>query len=266
MTMISDSAMLSELSAEFPGYEFSTQRTWEGVSLIAVRQKGSARSGLYVVITPDLDEMRRTLLDNTGLESTGLEDERPRTVAEGPPAIDDRARTGSATLRASPCSGRRSCRGYADRVEIVVDDLTGPQIARFLDEHVREMLSITPPESKHALDLEMLRGPGITFWSVMDGGTVVGCGALKRLDARHAEVKSMRTLAARQRSGIASMMLEHIITEARRMGFTRLSLETGSAEFFAPARRLYQKFGFEYCEPFADYRPDPLSVFLTRTL
>jgi len=148
----------------------------------------------------------------------------------------------------------------------VVDDLTGPQIASFLDEHVREMLSITPPESKHALDLDMLRGPGITFWSVMDDGTVVGCGALKRLDARHAEVKSMRTLAARQRSGIASMMLEHIITEARRMGFTRLSLETGSAEFFAPARRLYQKFGFEYCEPFADYRPDPLSVFLTRTL
>lgn len=78
----------------------------------------------------------------------------------------------------------------------MVDDLTGPQIASFLDEHVREMLSITPPESKHALDLETLRGPGITFWSVMDGSTVVGCGALKRLDARHAEVKSMRTLAA----------------------------------------------------------------------
>ena len=81
----------------------------------------------------------------------------------------------------------------------MVDDLTGPQIASFLDEHVREMLSITPPESKHALDLETLREPGITFWSVMDGGTVVGCGALKRLDARHAEVKSMRTLAVRQR-------------------------------------------------------------------
>jgi putative acetyltransferase len=95
---------------------------------------------------------------------------------------------------------------------------------------------------------------------------VVGCGALKRLDAEHAEVKSMRTLGARKRSGIASMMLEHIITEARRMGFTRLSLETGSAEFFAPARRLYEKFGFSYCEPFADYRPDPLSVFLTRAL
>src|ERR1043166_8639318 len=96
MTMISDSAMLSELAAEFPGYEFSTQRTWEGVSLIAVRQKGSARSGLYVVITPDFDEMRRTLLDSTGLDSTGPRQHRargrePRTVAEGRPAIDDRA-------------------------------------------------------------------------------------------------------------------------------------------------------------------------------
>jgi putative acetyltransferase len=151
-------------------------------------------------------------------------------------------------------------------MRIVVDDLTGPQIARFLEEHVAEMLSVSPPESKHALDLDALRAPGITFWSVMDGGEVVGCGALKRLHAGHAEVKSMRTLAARKRSGIGSLVLGHIIAEARRMGFTRLSLETGSAEFFAPARRLYQKFGFTYCEPFADYRPDPLSVFLTRTL
>ncbi len=148
----------------------------------------------------------------------------------------------------------------------MVDDLAGPQIAAFLDEHVREMLSISPPESKHALDLDGLRRPGITFWSAMDGDAVVGCGAIKRLDASHAEVKSMRTTPTRKRSGIASLMLEHIITEARRMGFTRLSLETGSAEFFLPARRLYEKFGFEYCEPFADYRPDPHSVFLTRAL
>jgi putative acetyltransferase len=151
-------------------------------------------------------------------------------------------------------------------MRIVVDDLTGPQIARFLEEHVREMRATTPPESKHALDLDALRGPDITFWTALDGGTVVGCGALKRLDASHAEVKSMRTLAARKRTGIASEILGHIIAEARRMGFTRLSLETGSAEFFAPARKLYEKFGFRYCGPFGDYRPDPLSVFLTRTL
>jgi putative acetyltransferase len=151
-------------------------------------------------------------------------------------------------------------------VKIVVDDLSGPEIARFLDEHVQEMRSITPPESKHALDLEGLRKPEITFWSVVDGDTLVGCGAIKRLDASHAEVKSMRTAPTRKRSGIASLLLEHIITEAKRMGFTRLSLETGAAEFFLPARTLYEKFGFLCCQPFADYQPDPYSVFMTRVL
>jgi putative acetyltransferase len=151
-------------------------------------------------------------------------------------------------------------------VRIVVDDLSGPEIAEFLDEHVQEMRSITPLESKHALDLDGLRQPEITFWSVLDGDILVGCGAIKRLDADHAELKSMRTASDRQRSGIASLLMEHIIAEARRMGFTRMSLETGSAEFFRPARNLYQKFGFDFCEPFADYKPDPHSVYMTRTL
>ena len=128
-------------------------------------------------------------------------------------------------------------------MQIVVDDLSGPQIAEFLDEHVQEMRAITPLESKHALDLDGLRGPGITFWSVLDGDTLVGCGALK-----------------------PSRLLEHILAEARRIGYTRVSLETGSAEFFRPARSLYEKFGFGYCEPFADYRLDPHSVFMTRVL
>lgn len=151
-------------------------------------------------------------------------------------------------------------------MEIVVDDLRGAQIVRFLEEHVRQMRSITPPESKHALDLDALRAPEVTFWSVRDGQAVVGCGAIKRLDAGHAELKSMRTAASLTRSGIASLLLERIIGEARRMGFTRLSLETGSAEFFLPARRLYEKFGFAPCAPFADYRPDENSVFMTRAL
>ncbi len=151
-------------------------------------------------------------------------------------------------------------------MKIVLDDLSGPEIAGFLDEHVQEMRSTTPLESKHALDLDGLRRPEITFWSVMDGDSLVGCGAIKRLDPDHAEVKSMRTAPAHKRSGTASLLLEHIITEARRMGFTRLSLETGATEFFLPARKLYEKFGFDYCEPFADYRPDPYSVFMTKTL
>ncbi|MGP3988385.1 GNAT family N-acetyltransferase [Streptomyces sp. 3N207] len=149
---------------------------------------------------------------------------------------------------------------------IAVDDLSGPEIAEFLEEHVQQMRSLTPLESKHALDLDGLRKPEVTFWSALEEDTLVGCGALKMLDPSHAELKSMRTRPIRQRSGIASMLLRHIIAEAEAMGFTRLSLETGSAEFFLPARRLYEKFGFQYCEPFADYRPDPNSAFMTRTM
>ena len=151
-------------------------------------------------------------------------------------------------------------------MEIVVDDLSGPRIAAFLDEHVQQMRAITPPESKFALDLDALRQPSITFWSVWDGDDLVGCAALKRLDAGHAELKSMRTAPARQRSGIASTLLAHIIAEARASGFTRLSLETGTHEFFAPARKLYEKFGFQYCEPFGDYRPSPHNTFMSRSL
>ncbi|MFI9559748.1 GNAT family N-acetyltransferase [Nonomuraea endophytica] len=151
-------------------------------------------------------------------------------------------------------------------MRIVVDDLSGVWIAEFLDEHVRQMRDLSPPESTHALDLDGLRRPEVTFWSMLDGETVVGCGAVKRLDAGHAELKSMRTAVDRQRGGIASRLLEHILGEARGMGFGRVSLETGSEEFFLPARRLYERFEFGYCDPFAGYRPDPNSVFMTRLL
>jgi putative acetyltransferase len=151
-------------------------------------------------------------------------------------------------------------------VKIVVDDLSGPEIAEFLEEHVQEMRSITPLESKHALDLDGLRKPEITFWSMWDDDTLVGCAAIKRLDAGHAELKSMRTAPSRKRSGIASLLLEHAITEATHMGLARMSLETGASDFFHPARKLYEKHGFAYCEPFAAYRLDPYSVFMTRAL
>ncbi|MET9251698.1 GNAT family N-acetyltransferase [Nonomuraea sp. NPDC003709] len=151
-------------------------------------------------------------------------------------------------------------------MNIVVDDLSSPQIAEFLNEHVGEMRSITPPGSAHALDLDGLRTPEVTFWSMRDGESVVGCGAIKRLNAVHAELKSMRTASARKRSGIASLLMEHILAEAKSMGFTRLSLETGATDFFLPARKLYERFGFGYCDPFGDYRSDPNSVFMTRPL
>jgi putative acetyltransferase len=151
-------------------------------------------------------------------------------------------------------------------VKIIVDDLTGPEIAAFLQAHVDEMIAVTPPQSKHALDLAGLRVPEVTFWSVMDGDTLVGCGAIKAIDADHAEVKSMRTAPTHKRRGIASMMLDHLTTEAKRMGFSRLSLETGSFEFFVPARTLYEQNGFEYCGPFGDYIFDPNSVYMTKVL
>lgn len=151
-------------------------------------------------------------------------------------------------------------------MRIDVDDLSGPEIAAFLAEHVEQMRAVTPVESKHALDLDGLRRPEVTFWSVTDEGILVGCGAIKLLEPGHAEVKSMRTAAPRQRSGVASLILAHIITEAQRMGLARLSLETGSADFFRPARTLYEKFAFQYCETFADYRPSPHNVFMTRSI
>ena len=149
-------------------------------------------------------------------------------------------------------------------MNIVVDDLSGPDVAAFLSGHVQQMRSITPTEFAFALNLDELRKPDVTFWTVWDEGVLVGCAALKRLDAAgHAELKSMRTATDRLRSGVASRLLEHIIAEARRMGVTRISLETGTDEFFAPARRLYAKFGFTPCPPFGGYEPSEHNTFMT---
>ena len=146
------------------------------------------------------------------------------------------------------------------------DDLTGPEVRELLEEHLRTMRAISPPDSVHALDLAGLRRPEITFWTVWDGGELVGCGALKELDPTHGEVKSMRTATAHRRKGVARAMLEHIVAEAHARHYTRLSLETGSRAAFTPAHRLYESFGFTSCGPFADYAPDPNSVFYTRAL
>jgi putative acetyltransferase len=149
---------------------------------------------------------------------------------------------------------------------IKIDDLAGPEIQRLLQEHLDSMYSLSPPESVHALDLDALRGPDITFWSVWDANDLLGCGALKELDPFHGEIKSMRIADAHRRKGVAKRLLEYIIDEARRRGYERLSLETGSTAAFEPARNLYSAFGFTYCEPFADYVPDPNSSFMTLDL
>ncbi len=151
-------------------------------------------------------------------------------------------------------------------MRIDLDDLTSPEAIAFLEDHVTELRAISPPESTHALDLEGLRAPGVVFWAAREGDAVVGCAALKAHSDTHAEVKSMRTAAARARQGVATRLLDTVLAHARDAGFRRISLETGAEPFFAPARALYARHGFVECEPFADYRPDPLSVFMTREL
>jgi putative acetyltransferase len=151
-------------------------------------------------------------------------------------------------------------------MRIELDDLTRPQVQALLREHLENMYAVSPPESVHALGLDALRKPDVTFWSVWEGDRLLGCGALKALDARHGEIKSMRTAPAHRRRGVARVVLQHIIDEARRRRYERLSLETGSMDAFLPAQRLYESFGFEYCAPFADYVLDPNSVFMTKRL
>lgn len=151
-------------------------------------------------------------------------------------------------------------------MHIKLDDLQGKEIAELLAEHIRDMQATSPPESKHALDLEGLRHPDISFWTIWHGQALAGCAALKKLDDFHAEIKSMRTARTNLRQGVACQMLQHIINEAQLKGYQRLSLETGSMPYFAPARALYLKFGFIECPPFAAYKQDPNSVFMTLAL
>jgi putative acetyltransferase len=151
-------------------------------------------------------------------------------------------------------------------MDIREDDLTGPQIIALLREHLAHMHAITPPGSVYALDVERLRASTVTFWSAWEGDDLVGCGALKELDPTSGEIKSMRTPAAHRRRGIAARLLEHIIEVARQRGYTHLYLETGITPAFAPARALYERYGFAYRGPFGDYTDDPHSAFMEKRL
>jgi putative acetyltransferase len=149
-------------------------------------------------------------------------------------------------------------------MNIKLDDLSGPEIHALLEEHLRNMRSISPPESVHALDLCGLRKPEISFWTAWSGEQLLGCGALKEITEDHGEVKSMCTAIGQRRKGVAKAVLAHIVNEATARGYQRLSLETGSQDAFEPARKLYESFGFAYCAPFGTYQEDANSVFMTR--
>ena len=148
-------------------------------------------------------------------------------------------------------------------MQIVLDDLTSIEIMEFLKEHLFEVSLYLPPESIHVIDIGSLQKPNITFWSIWDKSRIVGCGALKELNPKHAEIKSMRIALTHRKKGVASRLLKYIIDEARKRNYSQLSVETGSMDAFLPARRLYMKHGFQYCEPFGEYIEDPNSVFMT---
>jgi putative acetyltransferase len=151
-------------------------------------------------------------------------------------------------------------------MNIKLDDLSGAQIQELLRAHLANLAELSPPESMHALNLDGLRRSDVTFWSVWEGDALMGCGALKELNPRHGEVKSMRTVAAHLRKGVATRLLARIAEEARRRGYSRLSLETGVGPAFYAAHGLYEKLGFRPCGVFGDYKPDPNSRFFTMEL
>jgi len=256
-----------------PGTESST-REW---LLQDVLPRLPSRPGLCTAhlferaVAPQMTNEQRIRGADAGFDwavlVTGYSQDSVENLAQadlGMARLEQRGATGAigATYRMKYMLAERD----AGSMEVRRDDLTGPQIRTLLEEHLRSMHSLSPPESVHALDLDGLRRPEITFWTVWSAAGLLGCGALKQIDARHGEIKSMRTVAAHLRNGVGRAMVAHIIAEARRRNYTRLSLETGAQDAFEPARRLYESFGFSRCGPFEGYVEDPNSVYMTRDL
>ena len=151
-------------------------------------------------------------------------------------------------------------------MKIIIDDLKGDEIKALLQEHLADMLSTSPPESVHTLDINALRGPDITFWSLWVKERLAGCCALKEIDDAHGEIKTLRTSRSHLRQGIATKLLSHILKEAQNRSYTKISLETGSMDAFIPSRALYERFGFNECGPFDKYRKDPNNLFMTKNI
>lgn len=147
-------------------------------------------------------------------------------------------------------------------MHIQIDDLTGEEIKTLLNTHLATMAEHSPPESCHALDLEGLRSAEVTFWTVWEDEELFGCGALKEIGSNQGEVKSMHTPAKFRGKGVAALLLAKIIDTAKERNLSRISLETGSMEAFAPAKALYHRFGFVECLPFGDYKVDPNSIYM----
>lgn len=151
-------------------------------------------------------------------------------------------------------------------MDISYDDPTRPDVTALLAEHLADMFATSPADSVHALDVAALQAPGVSFWTARRDEVLLGCAAMKELDPSHGEVKSMRTTTISRGTGVGSALLLHLIAEARSRGYTRLSLETGTEDYFEPAHTLYLRHGFVSTGPFADYTEDPNSAYFTLEL
>ena len=151
-------------------------------------------------------------------------------------------------------------------MRIEIDDLSRPEVIALVDYHLRQMHALSPPENVFALDLSGLKHASVSFWTVWDGDDLLGMGGLKELDAKHGEIKSMRTAPDALRRGVGKAMLDHILGEATARGYRRLSLETGNNEPFAPAWAMYERAGFVACAPFGDYSDTSFSRYFTKVL
>jgi len=151
-------------------------------------------------------------------------------------------------------------------MDIRIGELRNKDVISLLQEHHKDMLSHSPLESVHALDLNALEAPDITFWSLWLDNKLAGVGALKEIEIGHGEIKSMRTSTDHLRKGVAGKLLDQIISQANIRSYKRLSLETGTMNVFLPAQKLYQQFGFKTCKPFGNYKEDPYSMFMTKIL
>lgn len=149
---------------------------------------------------------------------------------------------------------------------IHIADFEDPALEVFLRAHLADMAPESPKESQHALDMPALRQPGVRLWVASHERRIAGTCALAALEPGHEELKSMRTEPEMRGRGIASQLLNHMLADARARHVRRISLETGSMEFFAPARALYARHGFGSCPPFGSYEADPHSSYMTRVV
>ena len=151
-------------------------------------------------------------------------------------------------------------------MQIEIDDVSRPEVLALLEEHLRNMYELSPPDQVFAFDASRLRAPGIMFWTAWQDGTLLGCAALKELSPTQGEVKSMRTPASLRRRGAGRALLNHILQVSRERRYQELFLETGRHPAFAPAQTLYRNVGFRECGPFGSYKENGNSVFMSLQL